>query len=45
MIQSISKPSTKSKLSVSNVANKENEVKETETAKMIKSSSETEQKL
>ena len=38
MIQSISKPTMKSKLDVSNVANKENEEKEPENTKATESS-------
>ena len=45
MIQSISKPASKSKLDISKVANKENEEKEPENAKAVKDSSATEKKL
>lgn len=45
MIQSISKPASKSKLDVSKVANKENEEKEPENTKTVKDSSATEKKL
>lgn len=45
MIQSISKPASKSKLDVSKVANKENEEKEPDNTKTVKDSSVTEKKL
>lgn len=45
MIHSISKPTTRSKLDVSKVANKENEEEEMPTVKVIKDASTTEQKV
>ena len=44
MIQSISKPASKSKLDISKVANKENEENEPENTKAAKDSSATENK-
>ena len=45
MIYSISKPTTKSKLDVSKVANKENEGEGTPSVKVVKDVSATEQKV